>query len=52
MDPVIGLDIAKGESQVQAFFTKERGLSGSLDPCHVKTSGSLCRSIIRDNFNS
>ena len=27
MNPVIGLDVAKGESQVQAFLDKEQAVS-------------------------
>ncbi|SEH78858.1 hypothetical protein SAMN05192559_104123 [Halobacillus karajensis] len=30
MDPVIGLDIAKGKCQVQAFFTEKRSLQKKL----------------------
>ncbi len=30
MDPVIGLDVAKGESQVQAFLAKKRPFGKSF----------------------
>ncbi|WNS78705.1 IS110 family transposase [Domibacillus sp. DTU_2020_1001157_1_SI_ALB_TIR_016] len=35
MDPVVGLDIAKGESQVQAFLEKKKPYKGSFKVAHT-----------------
>ncbi|WNS79549.1 IS110 family transposase [Domibacillus sp. DTU_2020_1001157_1_SI_ALB_TIR_016] len=35
MDPVVGLDVAKGESQVQAFLEKKKPYKGSFKVAHT-----------------
>ncbi|WP_397444210.1 hypothetical protein [Peribacillus sp. R9-11] len=35
MNPVVGLDVAKGESQVQAFLDKKKPYQGSFKVTHT-----------------
>ena len=35
MNPVVGLDVAKGESQVQAFLDKEKPYKKSFKVAHT-----------------
>ncbi|SFC40659.1 hypothetical protein SAMN05443252_103254 [Bacillus sp. OV322] len=36
MNPLIGLDVAKGESEVQAFFDKDKLFGESFSVKHTK----------------
>ncbi|AIE59996.1 IS110 family transposase [Bacillus methanolicus] len=35
MNPVVGLDVAKGESQVQAFLYKKKPYKSSFKVAHI-----------------
>ncbi|SDO16572.1 hypothetical protein SAMN04487897_10970 [Paenibacillus sp. yr247] len=48
MNPVIGLDIAKGESQGQAFLDKSKPYGKSFEIIHTREGLELFHHFLKD----
>ncbi len=48
MNPVVGLDVAKGESQVQAFLDKSKPFGKSYSMKHTKEELDLFISFLKE----
>lgn len=48
MNPVIGLDVAKGESEVQAFLDKDKPFGKSFSVKHTKEGLDSLISFLRE----
>ncbi|MDA6151423.1 IS110 family transposase, partial [Escherichia coli] len=48
MNPVIGLDVAKGESEVQAFLDKDKPFGKSFSVKHTKEDLDSLISFLRE----